>query len=91
VAEDRAPARLRKEAAVARPDPPRERGKDGRRPQAPDLEELGRYDVACPMRSACNLHRTWPEAKLVVVLDFGHSMTEVGIRRALIAETNRFA
>ncbi len=51
----------------------------------------GRYDVVCPMRSAWDLHRAWPEAKLVVVPDAGHSMTEPGIRSALIAETERFA
>ncbi len=48
----------------------------------------GRYDVVCPMRSAWDLHKAWPEAKLVVVPDAGHSMTEVGIREALIAETH---
>ena len=50
-----------------------------------------RYDVVCPMRSAWDLHRTWPEAKLVVVPDAGHSMHEAGIQRALIRETGRFA
>jgi len=48
----------------------------------------GRYDVVCPMRSAWDLHKAWLEAKLVVVPDAGHSMTEVGIREALIAETH---
>jgi proline iminopeptidase len=51
----------------------------------------GRYDVVCPMRSAWDLHKAWPEAKLIVVPDAGHSMTEVGIRAALIAETDRMA
>ena len=51
----------------------------------------GRYDVVCPMRSAWDLHRAWPEAKLVIVPDAGHSMTEPGIRSALIEETDRFA
>jgi proline iminopeptidase len=57
----------------------------------PGVIVQGRYDVVCPMRSAWDLHKAWPEAKLVVIPDSGHSMTEVGIRRALIAETNRFA
>jgi len=57
----------------------------------PGVIVQGRYDVVCPMRSAWDLHRAWPEAKLVVIPDSGHSMTEVGIRRALIAETDRFA
>jgi proline iminopeptidase len=51
----------------------------------------GRYDVVCPARSAWDLHRAWPEAKLVVVPDAGHSMSEPGIRSALIEETDRFA
>ena len=32
-----------------------------------------------------------PEAKLVIVPNAGHSMTEPGIRSALIEETERFA
>ncbi|MEQ1891599.1 MAG: prolyl aminopeptidase [Planctomycetota bacterium] len=57
----------------------------------PGVIVQGRYDVVCPMRSAWDLHRAWPEAKLVVIPDSGHSMTEVGIRRALIAETDRLS
>jgi len=51
----------------------------------------GRYDVVCPMRSAWDLHRAWPEAKLIVVPDSGHSMTEPGIQAALVEETDRMA
>jgi proline iminopeptidase len=51
----------------------------------------GRYDVVCPATSAWALHRAWPEAKLIVVPDAGHSMTEPGNRGALIEETARFA
>jgi len=57
----------------------------------PGVIVQGRYDVVCPMRSAWDLHRAWPEAKLIVVGDSGHSMTEPGIRSALIEETARFA
>ncbi len=57
----------------------------------PGVIVQGRYDVVCPMRSAWDLHRAWPEAKLIVVGDAGHSMTEAGIRSALIEETERFA
>src|SRR6266542_2154106 len=49
----------------------------------------GRYDVVCPMRSAWDLHRAWPEAKLIVVPDAGHAISEPGIRTALIEETGR--
>ncbi len=51
----------------------------------------GRYDVVCPMRSAWDLHRAWPEAKLITVPDAGHAISEPGIRTALIEETGRMA
>lgn len=51
----------------------------------------GRYDVVCPMISAWELHRTLPEAKFIVVPTAGHSMTEPGIRDALLDATDRFA
>ena len=51
----------------------------------------GRYDVVCPMTSAWDLHRAWPEAELVVVDEAGHSATEEGITSALIEATDRFA
>jgi proline iminopeptidase len=50
----------------------------------------GRYDVVCPMISAWELHRAWTEAELIVVPDAGHSMSEPGIRSALIEATDRF-
>ena len=50
----------------------------------------GRYDVVCPMTSAWELHRAWPEAKLVVVPNAGHSATEPGILSALIETTDQF-
>ncbi|NET54402.1 MAG: prolyl aminopeptidase, partial [Merismopedia sp. SIO2A8] len=51
----------------------------------------GRYDVVCPMISAWELHRAWPEAELIVIPDAGHSMSEPGIRNALIEATDKFA
>ena len=51
----------------------------------------GRYDVVCPMRSAWDLHRAWPEAELVVVPDAGHSAFEPGIVAQLLKATDRFA
>lgn len=56
----------------------------------PGVIVQGRYDVVCPMRSAWDLHRAWPEAQLIVVPDAGHSMTEKGIRSALIEASDRF-
>ena len=50
----------------------------------------GRYDVVCPIRSADDLRRAWPEAEYVVVPDAGHSAREPGIARELVAATDRF-
>lgn len=57
----------------------------------PGVIVQGRYDVVCPMRSAWDLHRAWPEAELVVVPDAGHSAFEAGIEAALVAAADRFA
>jgi len=51
----------------------------------------GRYDVTCPMQSAWDLHRAWPEAEFHIIPDAGHSQSEPGIRSALIDATDRFA
>lgn len=50
----------------------------------------GRYDMVCPIATADALHRAWPEADYLVVPDAGHSAMEPGIRRALVAATERF-
>ncbi|HYD31997.1 MAG TPA: prolyl aminopeptidase [Azospirillaceae bacterium] len=50
----------------------------------------GRYDLVCPIATADELHRAWPEADYVVVPDAGHSAMELGIRAALLAATERF-
>ncbi|MFO0679138.1 MAG: prolyl aminopeptidase [Polyangiaceae bacterium] len=57
----------------------------------PTVIVQGRYDVVCPMRSAWDLHRAFPEAELVVVNDAGHAALEPGNARALVDATNRFA
>jgi proline iminopeptidase len=51
----------------------------------------GRYDVVCPMRSAWDLHRAWPEAAFHVVPDAGHSANEPGITTELVRATDAFA
>ncbi len=56
----------------------------------PGVIVQGRYDVVCPMRSAWDLHRAWPEADLRVVGDAGHSAFEPGITHELITATDRF-
>lgn len=50
----------------------------------------GRYDVVCPVRSAWDLHRAWPEADLRIVGDAGHSAFEPGITHELVNATDRF-
>ena len=50
----------------------------------------GRYDMVCPACSAFELAAAWPNARLSVVPDAGHSALEPGIRRALVAAVERF-
>ncbi len=57
----------------------------------PGVIVQGRYDVVCPMISAWELHQTWQEAEFIVVDDAGHSMSEPGIKDALIRASDRFA
>jgi proline iminopeptidase len=56
----------------------------------PSIIVQGRYDVVCPMMSAWELHRAWPEAELRVIPDAGHSVSEPGIINALVDATDRF-
>lgn len=58
--------------------------------QIPAVIVQGRYDVVCPVRSAWDLHRAWPEADLHITADAGHSIMEPGNLTALIDATDRF-
>lgn len=49
----------------------------------------GRYDVVCPMTSAWDLHKAWPEAELRVTPDAGHSAFEPGNVHELILATDK--
>jgi proline iminopeptidase len=49
----------------------------------------GRYDMVCPVVSADELARAWPEAEYTVVPDAGHSAMEPGIRGRLVAVMER--
>ncbi len=51
----------------------------------------GRYDVATPARTAWELSKAWPGARLEIVEDAGHAYNEPGILRALIAATDQYA
>ena len=57
----------------------------------PSIIVQGRYDVVCPLMSAWELHRAWPEAELQIIPDAGHSALEPGTRSALVEATDRFA
>ncbi len=57
----------------------------------PGVIVQGRYDVVCPAESAWDLSRAWPEAKLVIVPDAGHSAMEPGILHSLVTATDQFA
>lgn len=50
----------------------------------------GRYDVVCPIATADQVARAWPQSEYVVVPDAGHSAMEPGVRVALVAATQRF-
>jgi proline iminopeptidase len=56
----------------------------------PTVIVQGRYDVVCPMMSAWELHRAWPESELQIIPDAGHSATEPGTISALVDATDRF-
>ncbi len=50
----------------------------------------GRYDVVCPITTAWDLHRRWPEAGFEVVPDAGHSATEVPTIDRLVTAADEF-
>jgi len=50
----------------------------------------GRYDAVCPIVSANDVHRAWPEAEYIVVPDAGHSAWEPGICAELVKAAERF-
>lgn len=56
----------------------------------PGVIVQGRYDIACPPRTAWDLSLAWPEADLRIV-DCGHSASEPLIAAELVAATDRFA
>jgi proline iminopeptidase len=63
----------------------------GRLKGIPGVIVQGRYDVICPMDQAFSLHQAWPDSRLEVVGDAGHSAGEPGIVDALVRATDAFA
>ena len=51
----------------------------------------GRYDIVCPMTTAWELSKNWPEAKLIVAPSSGHTAFEKEITNELIKATNEYA
>jgi proline iminopeptidase len=57
----------------------------------PTVIVQGRYDVVCPLTSAWDLHRRWPEARFEIVPDAGHAALEPGTTDRLVTATDEFA
>jgi proline iminopeptidase len=51
----------------------------------------GRYDVICPPATAVAVAEAWPEARLRLVDDAGHALSEPGISSELLRATEGFA
>ncbi|MGI9422538.1 MAG: prolyl aminopeptidase [Hyphomicrobiaceae bacterium] len=51
----------------------------------------GRYDVVTPLRNAWRLSTAWPNARLRIVADAGHAMSEPGIAHELVSATRDMA
>jgi proline iminopeptidase len=62
----------------------------GRLRNIPAAIVQGRYDAVCPIVSADDLHKAWPEAEYVVVPDAGHSAWEPGISAELVKAAEKF-
>jgi proline iminopeptidase len=44
----------------------------------------GRYDIVCPLESAWDLHKAWPQAEFKIIPNAGHAASEKGITDALM-------
>lgn len=51
----------------------------------------GRHDIVCPISTAYDLHKTWPEMELQVVPGAGHSQYDPRITHSLVTATYRMA
>lgn len=57
----------------------------------PTIIVQGRYDVLCPVTTAWDLKKVFPEITLHIVPDAGHSSRETGIAKLLVEATDKFA
>lgn len=63
----------------------------GRLADIPGVIVHGRYDMVCPLESAWDLHRAWPQAEFKIIPAAGHAASEEGITDALVQATNALA
>jgi proline iminopeptidase len=56
----------------------------------PTVIVQGRYDVVCPMETAWEFHKAFPEADFKIVQTAGHSAGEPGIAAELVIATDKF-
>jgi proline iminopeptidase len=56
----------------------------------PGVIAHGRYDVVCPVQSAWELHRAWPESRLEIAPTSGHSAFEAELTDILVRATDDF-
>jgi proline iminopeptidase len=50
----------------------------------------GRYDIVCPIQNAWELHKAWPDAKLMISPASGHSAFEAENTHSLVEATDSF-
>ena len=50
----------------------------------------GRYDVVCPISTAWELSKKWPEADFIIAQNSGHSAFEVELSNHLVKITDSF-
>ncbi len=56
----------------------------------PGIIVQGRYDVVTPPISAWQLHKAWPNSKLIIAHDAGHAVSEPSISTALLDATDHY-
>ncbi|MEO7252599.1 MAG: prolyl aminopeptidase [Arenimonas sp.] len=56
----------------------------------PGVIVQGRYDVVCPSQSAWDLHKAWPDSRMVISTSAGHSAFEPENTAALVEATDSF-
>jgi len=57
----------------------------------PGIIVHGRYDMVCPLQNAWELVEAWPDARLDIIPNAGHSALEPGTVHALIKATTEMA